>query len=201
MKFRKRQWILYGLLVATALSVIVYLYGQKNQAEMNVPQLFQFNYETPVLYRDGKAKSVATSGCGAVSASMVISYLTGNADQNPYTLFCKAVEAGKYDGGGLSHHTLSWLCEEYGVEVEWTSGNSKKITEAIQNGCPIIAHMGPGTFTKTGHYIVLRGLTKGGEVLINDPNSLENCEKSFSVELLIDEAKGSESFGICRRIQ
>lgn len=37
-------------------------------------------------------------------------------------------------------------------------------------GKPVISSQGPGLFTSFGHFIVLRGVTFDGRVLVNDPN-------------------------------
>ncbi len=199
MKLRKRLWILPITLVAIVLVVVLILRREEGDVgtEMEIPQLFQFNYTTPFGIYDGEEKSVATSGCGATCLSMVIDYLTGNTAQTPETLFQMAVASGQYKGSGLSHETLSALAARYGVQIEWIWNDSEAITSAIRSGHPVIAHMGPGIFTEGGHYIVLRGLTKHGNILINDPNSQSNTQGSYSMQLLLDQARSETAFGIC----
>lgn len=170
---------------------------QTNEKGMAIPMLFQSDYRAMVCYYNGKAKSVATSGCGAVSVSMIIAYLTGNTEQNPYSLFCEAVDEGRYHGNGLSHDTLSHFAKEYGVESKWISNDKAVILDALNAGKPIIAHMGEGIFTEKGHYIVLRGVTEDGLILLNDPNSRSNCSKAFPIETLLREARTSASFMVC----
>lgn len=170
---------------------------QTNEKGMAIPMLFQGDYRATVCYYNGKAKSVATSGCGAVSVSMIIAYLTGNTEQNPYSLFCEAVDEGRYHGNGLSHDTLLHFAKEYGVESKWISNDKAAILNALNAGKPIIAHMGEGIFTEKGHYIVLRGVTEDGLILLNDPNSRSNCSKAFPIETLLREARTSASFMVC----
>ncbi len=171
---------------------------QSNRAGMPVPMLFQEDYRTIVLYYNGEAKSVATSGCGAASLSMVIAYLTGNVEQNPYRLFCSAVEAGRYHGSGLSHDTLCWLADAYGLKTEWIENNAEAILAALEANHPVIAHMGRGIFTQSGHYIVLCGLDADGNVVVNDPNSRLNSTKTFPLETLLEQARTDCSFLVCR---
>ena len=40
----------------------------------------------------------------------------------------------------------------------------------LQEGCPVISSQRAGLFTSGGHFIVLRGVTANGKVLVNDPN-------------------------------
>lgn len=73
---------------------------------MAIPMLFQTDYPQVVCTIRGLDRSVASSGCAATSLSMVIAYLTGNTDQNPYSLFCEAMDDGRYVGAGWSHDAV-----------------------------------------------------------------------------------------------
>ena len=168
-----------------------------DEAGMGIPMLFQGDYGQTILYYNGEARSVASSGCGATSVSMVIAYLTGNVEQNPYLLFCKAVDDGRYHGNGLSHDTLVWLAKSYGVKCRWISNSADAVLEALAEGKPVIAHMGEGIFTSKGHYIVLRGVTEDGKILVNDPNSRSNCHKAFPLETILAQTRTSASFMVC----
>ena len=42
--------------------------------------------------------------------------------------------------------------------------------QALSEGCPVISSQRAGLFTSGGHFIVLRGVTANGKVLVNDPN-------------------------------
>ena len=165
---------------------------------MDIPVLYQYNYKKTVCTIDGKAKSVSTSGCGATSASMVIAYLTGNTMQTPYTLFKWAYDHGYYSGDGLGHDAVSRLCSNYDVRCSWVANTEKNILSALQSGYPVIAHMGPGIFTKNGHYIVLRGVTADGKILVNDPNSSKRTQMAFPLSTIIGQARRANSFGVCK---
>lgn len=140
---------------------------------------------------------MATSGCGATSLSMVIAYLTGNEEQNPYTIFCDAVDEHYYYGNGLSHNTLTHFATRYEVKSRWIANDADAIIEALKEGKPVIAHMGPGIFTSRGHYVVLRGVTDDGLILLNDPVSKTKCKKAFPIQTLLTQARTSSSFMVC----
>ena len=122
---------------------------------MAVPMLFQGDYAQTVCTVGGIERSVATSGCGATSLSMVIAYLTGNTDQNPYTLFCDSVDAGRYHGSGWSHGTLSLFAENYGVHSRWIANDA----DAILTG---------GTA-----YTVKYAYQRNKEIIVIDPTTME----------------------------
>lgn len=164
---------------------------------MAIPMLFQTDYPQVVCTLRGIDRSVATSGCNATSLSMVIAYLTGNTQQTPYSLFCQSVDEGRYHGAGWSHDTLSHYARVYGVKSQWIANDADAILQALREGKPVIAHMGPGIFTSRGHYLVLRGVTEDGLVLMNDPNSRSNCERAFPIENLLKQAKTSHAFMVC----
>lgn len=156
---------------------------------MPVPLLYQYDYRNPVCSMWGEAKSVASSGCGAAAASMVIAYVCGNYDQTPYTLFRAAADDGRYRGNGLSYETVRGLLSDYGVNSQLVGTTRTGILSALSENRPIIIDMGPGAFTNNGHYIVLRGLDENGGVLVNDPNSSWRSRQSYSVTQIVRECK------------
>ena len=164
---------------------------------MPIPILYQTDYPTIVCTIRGLPRSVASSGCGATSASMIIAYLTGNTEQTPYTLFYEAVQTGRYQGAGLDHNTLIWLLNKYGVHGKWIYNDAKAIRQALEEGKPVMAHMGPGIFTRMGHYVVLRGIASDGKVLLNDPISPFKTHRKFPMQTLLNEAKNSHAFMVC----
>ena len=166
---------------------------------MPVPALIQHDYKTPVATLYGRDISVWTSGCGADAVSMVVGYLTGETRQTPYTLFRWAAEHGFYKGSGLDHDALTAMAALYGVKGWWTASDADAILRALNAGQPVIAHMGPGAFTNSGHYIVLRGVAPDGTIYINDPAKLENCYKTYPLDQIIQESKSDDPFMICAK--
>ena len=55
--------------------------------------------------------------------------------------------------------------------------------------------MGPGHFTRNGHFIVLRGITLTGAILVADPNSVERSLTEWDAQLILDELSYSHQFG------
>jgi hypothetical protein len=164
---------------------------------MAVPILLQADYQKTVCVYDGQPRSVASSGCGAVCLSMALIYLTGDITLAPDVIFLKACLNGYYKGNGLSCAALSEIMQSHGYSARWTGRFYDRISEALSAGYPVIACMGKGWFTGGGHYIVLRGLTKDGEVLVNDPGSKANSARSFEMRFIFRQAKGESPFMIC----
>ena len=168
-------------------------------SSMKIPKIYQYDYKKTVCRIDGENKSASSSGCGATSMCMVIHYLTGNTKPTPYLLFKWAYENGHYNGKGLDHGAVSAMGKLCGVTGKWVGKDGKKIVKALLTGHPVIAHMGPGTFTKNGHYIVLRGVTKDGKILVNDPASSSRTKKAYPLSTILKQGKTSTPFMICSR--
>ncbi|MGI6236751.1 MAG: C39 family peptidase [Candidatus Excrementavichristensenella sp.] len=159
-----------------------------------IPRLFQDDYPETVCEIDGVERSVASSGCGAVCLSMVVSYMTGDTGQDPRTILAEAWRAGWYRGNGLDRNAMMKIAGSYGLLGGWKDLKKKELIAVLREGKPVIARMGFGYFTEGGHYIVLRGLTKKNKVLMNDPDSPSNSRKAFPAELFIKESKPGASF-------
>ncbi len=164
---------------------------------MQIEPIYQFDYTEEICRINGQKKSVASSGCGAACLSMVITYLTDNESQTPHTLFADAYANGDYTGYGLSHEAIDRLASAHGIEGAWVESSEIVIVHALKDGYPIIAHMGPGTFTNDGHYILLRGVTEDGRILVNDPNSKRRSARAYPFHLIDRETKGDTPFRIC----
>ena len=104
---------------------------------------------------------------------------------------------GHYNGNGLDHEAVSAIGRLGGVTGKWIGKNGSKIIDALKSGHPVIAHMGPGIFTKHGHYIVLKGVTDDGKILVNDPNSKSRTGKAYPLSTILSQSKTSSPFMIC----
>lgn len=165
---------------------------------LSIPAKFQLDYSDTIITISGVDRSVATSGCGATCLSMALEYLNGEAP-DPAELFSKSIQDGKYRGYGWSAEHICHYARKYGVNARMISADADAICAAIEAGKPVIALMGAGIFTESGHYIVLRGIAENGKILINDPNSRSNTKKAFPLETLIRESKGETPFVICEK--
>ena len=58
-----------------------------------------------------------------------------------------------------------------------------------------IAIMGAGHFTNTGHFIVLRGVTDDGKILVADPVSYNRSTQEWDVSTILKEVKNAGSGG------
>lgn len=69
------------------------------------------------------------------------------------------------------------------------------LLQHLMSGKLAIALMGPGHFTNAGHFIVLRGSTLTGDVLVADPASRERSLTTWDPQLILDELSPVRSSG------
>lgn len=158
---------------------------------------FQSNYG-----RTSCGKYMASSGCGPTSMAMVASTLKGKKI-SPLTLGNYGCSNKTFGNGGAQHGFFRKVAKKYGLNGKWVSKNSSQVIKALESGdYLVIAHMGKGHFTKTGHYIVLTGVRSNGTyVRVQDPAWPNNC-KYWKFSTVRSETKvrnKNESFFIVKK--
>lgn len=127
---------------------------------------------------------LAVTGCGPTSLAMAGYYLTGSKNMNPRDVAVFAEDNGYYASGyGSSWTLISEGSTKLGLKATELPLVKKKMTDALENGHPVILAMGEGDFTTTGHYVVLTSL-ENGFFKVNDPNSVQNSQKLWSYDQL-----------------
>ena len=140
------------------------------------------------------AKTIAATGCGPTSLAMIIVGLTGNTNINPKVVADYSASKGWKSGDGTAWALFTTGAASYGLRGVQVSYSAKSITENLRAGRPMICSMKPGHFTKGGHFIVLRGITETGKILVNDPASKERSNKDWDVSIIVNEAKGAWAY-------
>ena len=108
----------------------------------------------------------------------------------PVRIAKKAEREGYYvSGSGSSWSLMTEGAEKLGLQAEQLPLQVGVIRERLQEGHPIICILGPGDFTDAGHFIVLKGVEDDGSIIVNDPNSRKNSEKSWELGRLMGQMK------------
>ena len=130
----------------------------------------------------GESSTIGSAGCGPSCAAMVIETLTGKtftpedacnwSVQNGY----KALKQGTY------YAYFKPQLAAFGIDcnqLDWTSTygkpnhpNHKRALEMLQQGYYLIALMNKGTWTSSGHFILV--WWADGKIRINDPASTKD---------------------------
>jgi len=135
-------------------------------------------------------------GCGPTAMAMVVSSMTGTRI-DPAAMSQWAVEHGYWARKSGSYLSIvEGTAEAYGLFAETFAGRTPDdLIDALISGKILVALMGPGHFTQRGHFILLRGVTMGGEILVADPNSDERSLVSWDAQLILDELSSSTHSG------
>lgn len=134
--------------------------------------------------------------CGPTAMSIVVSSLTSDTVDPPH-MAQWAYENGYWCSGSGSYHTLiPGAAEAWGLTVEGcTAAEPQRIIDALTNGKLVVALMAKGHFTKSGHFIVLRGCTADGNILVADPSSYSRSEKEWDLSIILNESSRNAGAG------
>ena len=134
--------------------------------------------------------------CGPTAMSIVVSSLTSETVDPPH-MAQWAYENGYWCSKSGSYHTLiPGAAEEWGLAVEGcTASEPQRIVDALADGKLVVALMTKGHFTSSGHFIVLRGVTADGKILVADPASYTRSEKQWDMSIILNEASKTAGAG------
>lgn len=136
---------------------------------------------------------IAINGCGPTVLTMVIAGLTGRNNITPYDIAAFSEREGYYQEEGTSWLLFTEGIKQYGITGENIPLSESIINENLIQGHPIICSMRKGTFTTTGHFILLTGI-KDGKYIVNDPNSRERSNTLYSYDEISYQIKNLWSF-------
>lgn len=165
-----------------------------NISLLEMPLYLQYSGSwSNVAYGNGTIKN---KGCAPTCLAMVLSYMK---QQSILPSDIVAFTGNRYyvNGAGSSWDIFPAVASNWGVSCRTLGHSQSNMLAALSAGKPVIASMGPGTFTSGGHFIVLTGLTADGKITVNDPNdsSKKNHKgTSFDVSLIMRESKSFWSF-------
>lgn len=147
---------------------------------------------------DGETSTIKSAGCGPTALADVLAALV-SPYIDPLTTASWARQHGyKAYKSGTSYSFFVPCAAAYGVKVRRLNtsnvyGHTKAAVHAqalaeLQKGNWIIACMGKGNWTKSGHYVVAYGY-KDGMVYINDPASTKAARACNTFTLFASQVK------------
>lgn len=144
----------------------------------------------------GKTNTIAGAGCGPTSLAICVSTLT-NKTVLPPEICAWSVKTGhRCEGAGSYHSLIPDGAAHYGVPCRGIGRSRTELVKALQNGKLVIAIMSRGHFTGGGHFIVLRGITDRGKVLVADCASYDRSQKEWDIDIFLAECnKGAAAGG------
>jgi hypothetical protein len=147
---------------------------------------------------DGEKSTIKSAGCGPTSLANVLSAIVSTYI-DPVTLAAWArYHNYKVKNSGTSYSFFEPCAKAYGVTVRRlntanvygcpASSVHKQALNELQKGNWLIACMGKGNWTSSGHYITVYGY-QNGKVYINDPASTKANRACNTWELFKSQVK------------
>ena len=140
--------------------------------------------------------SVGAYGCGPTAMSMAVRSLTG-VETDPAQMSKWCSDHGYHAAGSGAYHTIvRGVSEAYHIKCEAPKEiSANELRTLLSGGRIAVALMGAGHFTSNGHFILLRGVTLNGNILVADPNSRARSLQEWDAQLIIDELSTSRVDG------
>lgn len=136
---------------------------------------------------------VGTAGCGPTCLSMVVIGLTQNTTYNPRYIAKYAIDHNYLDGTKTKWSLMETGCRDFGLNAIAVPLDKNTMIKQLNAKHPIIASLRPGDFTTTGHFVVITKVVND-KFMINDPNSRENSNRTWSYQQLFPQIKAMWAF-------
>lgn len=172
----------------------------KDSAGNKMPVYYRQNdprWRTKPYRVKGETSTIGSAGCGPTCAAMVIATLKDKS-VTPVTTCGWSVQHGyKALRQGTYYSYFQAQMKAYGIECrQLLSGRiidqpdhpvHKQVRECLQQGDYVIALMGPGTWTRVGHFVLVWAW--GDKVRILDPVSQAENRTNGSPEVFRREVR------------
>ncbi len=169
-----------------------------------IPCLYQ--WDTRWGYKEYGSGVMGLTGCGPTSLSMVTMYLRQDITFTPDWMADFSTENGfSIEGNGTSWAIMSEGAIMLGLTVDDVPPVEDTMARELLNGRPIICVLGPGSFTDTGHYVVITGyegeendygVYEGGKFTMNDSNCIDHSTRTWSFDEFASEINAMWSYGV-----
>lgn len=194
--------VLVGVLGCVLLAGGGWASGSPGEGAVSTPRSEWREGEVPHLYQTDPAwaddpyagGTIEERGCGPTCLSMVYVALTGRTDLGPAEMAAFSEREGYVADGMTAWSLMTDGAAELGLLGEELPADAGMLKAALEAGRPVIASMLPGDFTTTGHFIVLAGLDEEGRLIVRDPNSAERSERTWDVQLVLDQCANLWAF-------
>ncbi len=144
----------------------------------------------------GQTSTIGEAGCGPTSLAMAVSSLTSQVI-DPVQM-CQWSYSNGYlcEGSGSYHSLIPEGAKHFGLNVEGcTVDEPQRIVDALSSGKLVIVILGKGTFTNSGHFLVMRGVTAEGKILVADPASTRKSGMEWDLSIFLNEARKGAAAG------
>lgn len=137
---------------------------------------------------------IAKAGCGPTSMAVVITSLTGKW-VTPLDTAIWGYQHGFYSREGSAHEMIPAMAAAYGLRCQGAGTDYQAIKKALKAGKPVVCLMGPGYFTRGGHFMVLVVIDNNDCVTVADVGSRTRSAYKYRLADVIAQSKGASAGG------
>lgn len=137
---------------------------------------------------------IAKAGCGPTSMAVVITSLTGKW-VTPLDTAIWGYQHGFYSREGSAHEMIPAMATAYGLRCQGVGTDYQVIKKALKAGKPVVCLMGPGYFTRGGHFMVLVAIDNNDCVTVADVGSRTRSAYKYRLADVIAQSKGASAGG------
>lgn len=137
---------------------------------------------------------IAKAGCGPTSMAVVITSLTGKW-VTPLDTAIWGYQHGFYSREGSAHEMIPAMAAAYGLRCQGAGTDYQAIKKALKAGKPVVCLMGPGYFTRGGHFMVLVAIDDNDCVTVADVGSRTRSAYKYRLADVIAQSKGASAGG------
>lgn len=137
---------------------------------------------------------IAKAGCGPTSMAVVITSLTGKW-VTPLDTAIWGYQHGFYSREGSAHEMIPAMAVAYGLRCQGVGTDYQAIKKALKAGKPVVCLMGPGYFTRGGHFMVLVAIDNNDCVTVADVGSRTRSAYKYRLADVIAQSKGASAGG------
>lgn len=137
---------------------------------------------------------IAKAGCGPTSMAVVITSLTGKW-VTPLDTAIWGYQHGFYSREGSAHEMIPAMAAAYGLRCQGVGTDYQSIKKALKAGKPVVCLMGPGYFTRGGHFMVLVAIDNNDCVTVADVGSRTRSAYKYRLADVIAQSKGASAGG------
>ncbi len=129
-------------------------------------------------------------GCGPTCAAAIIANLAGEP-VTPEDMRQWALAHNSYiPHVGTTYDLMISAPKEYGITTRNVGASDKAaVIQALKDGKLVLACMGPGDFTLGAHFMLYRGITEDGKILIADSYSYTYSTQAWDWDTLEKQLK------------
>lgn len=147
-------------------------------------------------YLYGGTDPMAAFGCGPTAMAMIVTSFT-NETFLPSDMAAWAAEHGYWaPDNGTKHSFIPECAAAFGLKASSFQNLTEDGVKAeLSSGHILVALMGIGHFSDSGHFIIITDYWSKDQVRVADPASLERTQQAWDIALILSELNSVAASG------